>query len=83
MHSKARVKVYNVTHYLDGHPGGRRVLLTFAGKDASEKFSMHHNIPVVLTKYEKLVVGTLEGAPAETTDDDLTRFGDQLLFGKH
>lgn len=75
-------QVYNITPYVDGHPGGRRILLSFAGQDATAKFSMHHNVPVVLKKYEKLVIGTLKGSEecVESTSD-LTRFGDQLLFG--
>jgi cytochrome b involved in lipid metabolism len=77
--------VYNVTSYVDGHPGGRRILLSFAGQDATTKFSMHHNVPVVLKKYEKLVIGTLKDSEerVEEKGADLTRFGDQLLFGKY
>jgi len=31
-------KVYNVTKYLDEHPGGEEVLMERAGKDATEDF---------------------------------------------
>jgi cytochrome b involved in lipid metabolism len=31
-------RVYNITPYLDFHPGGRRQLLRVAGKDGSELF---------------------------------------------
>ena len=31
-------KVYNVSEYLDDHPGGEEVLLDRAGKDATEDF---------------------------------------------
>ncbi|XP_022847446.1 cytochrome b5, seed isoform-like isoform X2 [Olea europaea var. sylvestris] len=31
-------KAYNVTNFLDDHPGGEEVLLAAAGKDASEEF---------------------------------------------
>ncbi|XP_041974272.1 cytochrome b5 [Aricia agestis] len=30
--------VYDVTHFLDEHPGGEEVLMDLAGKDASEPF---------------------------------------------
>lgn len=31
-------KVYNVTRFLDDHPGGDEILLTATGKDATEDF---------------------------------------------
>ena len=32
------------------HPGGKKAIMLFAGKDATEEFDMLHN-PNVLTKY--------------------------------
>ena len=33
-------KVYNMTEYLKFHPGGKNVLLSTAGQDGTERFSM-------------------------------------------
>ena len=43
-------KVYDVTSFLPDHPGGKRAITLYAGKDASEEFNMLH-APNVLTKY--------------------------------
>jgi len=54
-------EVWDVTKFLKLHPGGRHVLLQYAGKDATEAFySMH--MSSVLDKYrQKFVIGRLEG----------------------
>jgi len=47
--------VYNVTEYLDEHPGGGEVMLSVAGKDATEDFEDvgHSNhARSMLAKYE-------------------------------
>merc|ERR1711977_811279 len=53
-------KVYDVTSFLPDHPGGRKAILVYAGKDASEEFNMLH-APNVLTKYlsPETCIGTL------------------------
>ena len=43
-------KVYDVTDFLDDHPGGKKAILVYAGRDATEEFEMLH-APNVLKKY--------------------------------
>ena len=43
-------QVYDVTSFLPDHPGGKKAILTFAGRDATEEFDMLHDRKV-LTKY--------------------------------
>merc|ERR1712187_952337 len=40
-------QVLNVTKFLGEHPGGALVILTFAGKDATEEFNMIHPPDVI------------------------------------
>jgi cytochrome b involved in lipid metabolism len=34
--------VFDVTNFLDDHPGGKASIIPFAGKDATEAFDMLH-----------------------------------------
>ena len=43
-------KVYDVSEFLDDHPGGKAVLLNNGGKDATDMFEMLHS-DSVLKKY--------------------------------
>ncbi|PKS07691.1 hypothetical protein jhhlp_006299 [Lomentospora prolificans] len=52
--------VYDLTDFLDAHPGGESVLRQVAGKDATREFYNLHRHEV-LTKYARLAVGTVEG----------------------
>ena len=40
-------QVYDVTSFLNDHPGGSRAILLFAGKDATEEFDMIHDRRVI------------------------------------
>lgn len=42
--------VYDLTKFLPDHPGGKKAIMLFAGKDATEEFNMLHP-PNVLKKY--------------------------------
>ncbi|OTB08968.1 hypothetical protein M426DRAFT_316259 [Hypoxylon sp. CI-4A] len=53
-------KVYDVTDFVDAHPGGESVLRQVAGTDATVAFYNLHRHEV-LTKYEDLQIGILEG----------------------
>ncbi|KAL0077635.1 putative acyl-CoA dehydrogenase [Phycomyces blakesleeanus] len=58
-------KIYDVSGFLDDHPGGKKVLLKASGKDATKQFQSFHS-PSVLQKFgpELLIghVGTAEDA---------------------
>lgn len=43
-------QVYDITKFLGDHPGGANILISVAGKDASEMFEMFHKASV-LAKY--------------------------------
>lgn len=53
-------KVYDVTDFLDAHPGGEAVLKQVAGQDATEAFYNLHR-QEVLQKYQNLAIGSVEG----------------------
>ncbi|OLN86369.1 Very long-chain specific acyl-CoA dehydrogenase, mitochondrial [Colletotrichum chlorophyti] len=54
-------KVYDLTDFLDAHPGGESVLRQVAGRDATTDFYNLHR-QEVLTKYDKtLLIGTVAG----------------------
>lgn len=42
--------VYDVTGFLSDHPGGKKAIMLYAGKDATKEFAMLHK-PNILTKY--------------------------------
>merc|ERR1712232_1410401 len=39
--------VYDVTNFLSEHPGGKKAIMLFAGKDATEEFDMLHDRKVI------------------------------------
>jgi len=43
-------KVYDVTKFMPDHPGGKKAIMVYAGRDATEEFEMLH-APNVLKKY--------------------------------
>lgn len=52
-------QVLDVTGFLKDHPGGKKAILLFAGKDATEEFNMLHK-PDVVDKYApESIIGTI------------------------
>ena len=58
-------KVYNVTSYLDDHPGGAEVLLDVAGQDADEFFEDIGHSQDAREELAKHLVGVLKLDEAE------------------
>ena len=52
-------EVLNVTSFLSKHPGGKAVILLYAGKDASTEFNMFHKADVVSKYAADIIIGTL------------------------
>lgn len=57
-------KVYDLTDFVDAHPGGSVVLEQIAGTDATTAFYNLHR-QEVLEKYASLCIGTVEGEKPE------------------
>ena len=57
-------KVYDLTEFVDAHPGGAVVLEQVAGTDATVAFYNLHR-QEVLEKYTELCIGTIEGEKSE------------------
>merc|ERR1711907_774702 len=52
--------VLNVTEFLPDHPGGKKAILLFAGKDATEEFDMLHKREVIDKYAPDAKIGTLK-----------------------
>lgn len=60
-------KVYDLTDFLEAHPGGNVVLQQVAGQDATTAFYNLHRHEV-LQKYSDLCIGTIQGEKPEVID---------------
>ena len=58
-------KVYDVTSYLDDHPGGAEVLLDVSGQDADEFFEDIGHSKDAREELKKHLVGTLHLSPED------------------
>jgi len=67
-------QVLDVTHFLKDHPGGKKAILIYAGKDATEEFNMLHK-PDVVEKYApdsiigKIAAGSVK--PSHTSASEM------------
>merc|ERR1711939_976148 len=55
-------EVYDVTEFVNEHPGGPKILKRTAGKDATKPFWKYHGDQVLKKYGPKLKIGTVEGA---------------------
>nr|POF07670.1 acyl-coa dehydrogenase apdg [Quercus suber] len=60
-------KVYDLSEFIDAHPGGSVVLTQVAGQDATQAFYNLHRHEV-LQQYSSLCLGTVEGEKPEVID---------------
>jgi len=56
-------KVYDITKYLNDHPGGPEIMMEFAGKDADEMFEDIGHSNEARKTMEKYLIGTLKVDP--------------------
>ncbi len=62
--------VYNVTAFAAMHPGGEKILLAFAGRDATEDFYALHRHEVLQKYAPKLLVGRIAGETQKVIAQD-------------
>jgi len=61
-------QVLNITNFLPDHPGGKKAVMLFAGKDATEEFNMLHKPEVVVKYAPDAIIGQIEkGAKPQHT----------------
>jgi len=60
-------KIYDVSDFIDAHPGGSVVLAQVAGQDATQAFYNLHRHEV-LQQYASLCIGAVEGEKPEVVD---------------
>lgn len=62
-------KVYDVTKFLEEHPGGEDILVDSSGRDATREFEDVGHSDEARTQLEPLLVGTLRAATVEELAD--------------
>ena len=58
-------RVYDITEYIDEHPGGQHILLQYAGKDATEAFEQVGHSSKAYHELNKYVIGRVVGTKVE------------------
>ncbi|KAJ8661048.1 hypothetical protein O0I10_003271 [Lichtheimia ornata] len=85
-------KVYDVSNFLNDHPGGKKVLLKASGTDATKQFDAFHNRAVLDKLGAKFLIGEVgtgepQASAAEEEEDEKSplqigeTFGDMVPFG--
>lgn len=58
-------KVFDLTQFINEHPGGKKVLMKMAGKDASKQFKTFHNDAIMQRVGLPMQIGVIGSANAE------------------
>eukprot|EP00916_Digyalum_oweni_P025863 GHVL01042571.1.p2 GENE.GHVL01042571.1~~GHVL01042571.1.p2 ORF type:complete len:121 (+),score=31.88 GHVL01042571.1:45-407(+) len=78
--------VYDLTTFSKYHPGGKPVILRYAGKDCTDEFNQLHNERVLNKYHKQLLIGYLQDgiknerkiilykSPSQYYNDSHTRF---------
>eukprot|EP00252_Welwitschia_mirabilis_P018138 TRINITY_DN40366_c0_g1_i1.p1 TRINITY_DN40366_c0_g1~~TRINITY_DN40366_c0_g1_i1.p1 ORF type:complete len:143 (+),score=38.40 TRINITY_DN40366_c0_g1_i1:336-764(+) len=66
-------KVYDVSKFLEEHPGGEEVLVEASGKDATQEFEDIGHSESARGMMETYEIGTLEGFKGDTTKKETKR----------
>lgn len=74
-------QVYDVSSFLNDHPGGRKVLLKHAGTDATKAFDAFHQMSVLEKYGDKLYKGDLVQKKDSDTEPEGTSSQDDTFFG--
>ena len=53
-------KIYDVTNFLEDHPGGRKILLEYGGKNGTRYFNEIFHSNDAISQMKKYLVGKLE-----------------------
>ncbi|EGG02808.1 uncharacterized protein MELLADRAFT_90720 [Melampsora larici-populina 98AG31] len=51
--------VYDVTDFLEDHPGGKEILLSNCGKDSTELFQEYHTKKILAKTAEPMKIGVI------------------------
>eukprot|EP01117_Protostelium_nocturnum_P010234 TRINITY_DN3672_c0_g1_i1.p1 TRINITY_DN3672_c0_g1~~TRINITY_DN3672_c0_g1_i1.p1 ORF type:complete len:521 (-),score=254.01 TRINITY_DN3672_c0_g1_i1:40-1602(-) len=72
-------KVFNVTNFLDEHPGGSKVIMQYAGKDGTPGFEPFHNTDVLELLPPSARLGKIDPStlPKESAEDKKKRIDEE------
>lgn len=60
-------KVFDLTNFINDHPGGKKILMKKAGKDASKEFKTFHNDAIMKRVGLPMQIGVIGSAQEEET----------------
>src|SRR5690242_16764507 len=83
-------QVYNLSGFINEHPGGKKVLIRVAGQDASKQFDQFHNKSILQQYHDKLYVGDVGSTEVAAPETPVVleglkqgeTFGELIPFGE-